>query len=85
MGLPIPGQNLWQALLGIDHRQHNTPIDALTQAHPSMHNREIKIGGTTGTSQTLRHKTYSSTLIIEKDSKRQPEVTDPTVQHAEAN
>ena len=68
-GLPIPGQNLWQALLGMDHRQHNSPIDALTQAQPSMYNREIKTCGTTGTSQTLRHKSYSSTLITEKDSK----------------
>ena len=69
----------------MDHRQRNSLIDALTQAQPSMFNREIKTCGTTGTSQTLRHKSYSSTLIIEKDSKRQPEVTDPTLQQAEAN
>ena len=50
-------------------RQRNTPIDAVTQAQLSMHNREIKTCGTTGTSQTLRLKHYSSTLIIEKDSK----------------
>ena len=55
-GLPIPGQNLWQVLLGIDHRQLNTPIDAITQAQLSMHNREIKTCGTTGTLQTLRLK-----------------------------
>ena len=54
-GLPLPGQNLWQALLGIDPWQHNTPIDAITQAQLSMHNREIK---------TVEHLAHHRTLRL---------------------
>ena len=49
-----------------------------------MYNKEIKTGGTTGTSQTLRHTISYSNSSSEKDTQYTTGVTDPSVQQAEA-
>ena len=61
LGTPLPGQNLWQALLGIDHRQHNTSIDAITQAQLLMHNREIKTANKWYIADSKTQSTYITT------------------------
>ena len=60
-GVTTPRPKPLAGVLGIDHQQRNSQIDAITQAQLSEHNREAKTCGTTGT----LHRLYDSNHIVQ--------------------